>query len=348
MEVAAEYVAGGHGIDIGGDWYSAIALDDDTFGFVVGDVSGHGIDAVAEMARARFTLRAYLFDGASPEAALEKCARQFDISTDGHLVTALVGVGNRRTGDVTVASAGHPPPVLLSEGTATFVDVSPGVPLGAGRSSYRSTTFTMSPGSTLIVYTDGLVERRGEAIEAGMQRLLGTVEPVAGLPLADLIDAALTAHEHNEVADDVAVLALRRGDPATVRLRADARAPAVARAFVADAVVDTHVPEGVRDDAVLMASELVTNAVKSGASHVSVNLDLSPERLVLVVDDDGSGWPTLLDADDEATGGRGLAIVDHLADEWEVIPREHGKRVRAVRSLSAGATTQPVPSRPSG
>ena len=338
IEVAAEYVAGGHGIDIGGDWYSAIALDDETFGFVVGDVSGHGIDAVAEMARARFTLRAYLFDGAAPEAALEKCARQFDITTDGHLVTALVGVGNRRTGEVTVASAGHPPPLLLTEGTAAFVRVSPGLPLGAGLSSYRSTTFAMPPGSTLIAFTDGLVERRGEAIEAGMQRLLETVGPLRGLPLTEVIVAALTAHEETEVADDVAVLALRRDDPGTMRLRADARAPAAARAFVAGSAAETDVPDDVREDVVLMASELVTNAVKSGATQIVVTLDLSPERLVLVVDDDGSGWPTMLETDDEATGGRGLAIVDHLADEWEVVPRPEGKRVRAVRALVAGTT----------
>ena len=100
LQVAAEYTAGVKGIDIGGDWYSLIGIGDDNFAFVVGDVSGHGVDAVAEMARARFTLRAYLIDGNPPHVALEKCSRQFDIANDGHIVTVIAGVGNVRTGEV--------------------------------------------------------------------------------------------------------------------------------------------------------------------------------------------------------------------------------------------------------
>jgi serine phosphatase RsbU (regulator of sigma subunit) len=210
VEIAAEYVAGGQGLDIGGDWYSAIALDEERFGFVVGDVSGHGIDAVAEMARARFTLRAYLFDGASPGAALEKCGRQFDISTDGHLVTALVGVGNRRTGAMTVASAGHPSPVLLTDGRARVVQLPVGVPLGTGWSSYASTDFEMPQGSTLVAFTDGLVERRGEAIDVGIQRLVSALEPLHDRELPDVISTVLDSLVTTDTSDDIAVLAIRR------------------------------------------------------------------------------------------------------------------------------------------
>ena len=148
-----------------------------TFAFVVGDVSGSGMDAVAEMARARFTLRAYLFDGDGPATALEKCARQFDVTTDGHIVTVLVGVGNRRTGEVTVANAGHPLPLLVADPEASFVPMTVGLPLGAGLGTYESSTFTMPVGATLIAYTDGLVERRDENIDAGMRRLLETAHP---------------------------------------------------------------------------------------------------------------------------------------------------------------------------
>ncbi len=96
-------------------------MGEDDFAFVVGDVSGHGIDAVAEMARARFTVRAYLVDGDSPQAALEKCSHQFDITTDGHMVTVVAGVGNRRTGELTVASAGRPAPLLVhADGSTEF------------------------------------------------------------------------------------------------------------------------------------------------------------------------------------------------------------------------------------
>jgi serine phosphatase RsbU (regulator of sigma subunit) len=210
MEVSSEYVAGAQGIDIGGDWYSAIAVGAESFAFVVGDVSGNGIDAVAEMARARFTLRAYLFDGDGPATALEKCSRQFDIATDGHIITVLVGVGNWRTGEITVANAGHPLPLLVSDPGASFVPMPVGLPLGAGPTGYDSATFTMPVGATLIAYTDGLVERRAETIDAGMGRLLETVPPLATRPLETFVGDLLTSMRDEGTTDDIAVLALRR------------------------------------------------------------------------------------------------------------------------------------------
>jgi serine phosphatase RsbU (regulator of sigma subunit) len=210
MAISSEYVAGAQGIDIGGDWYSAIAVGDETFAFVVGDVSGNGVDAVAEMARARFTLRAYLFDGDGPATALEKCSRQFDVATDGHIVTALVGVGNSRTGEVTVANAGHPLPVLVSAQESSLVPMPVGLPLGAGPCTYDSATFTMPMGGTLVAYTDGLVERRGEDLDAGLRRLLEAVLPLAVRPIRSFVDDLLVAMRDEATTDDIAVLALRR------------------------------------------------------------------------------------------------------------------------------------------
>jgi serine phosphatase RsbU (regulator of sigma subunit) len=210
MEISSEYVAGAQGIDIGGDWYSAIAVGEDTFAFVVGDVSGNGVDAVAEMARARFTLRAYLFDGDGPATALEKCSRQFDVTTDGHIITVLVGVGSSRTGEFTVANAGHPLPVLVSDREASLVPMPVGLPLGAGPGTYDSSTFTMAVGTTLLAYTDGLIERRTEDIDAGLRRLIETVQPLATHPLPTFVTEVVTSMRDEDTADDIAVLALRR------------------------------------------------------------------------------------------------------------------------------------------
>jgi serine phosphatase RsbU (regulator of sigma subunit) len=210
IEVSSEYVAAAKGIDIGGDWYSIIAVGEEHFAFVVGDVSGHGVDAVAEMARARFTLRAYLFDENGPEAALEKCSRQFDITKDGHIITVLVGVGNWRTGVVTVANAGHPLPVLASSTGAQFIQMPVGPPLGAGPCSYDTSTFTIPTGSTVIAYTDGLVERRTEDIDTGLRRLIDTVGPLVTHPLQSFIDEVLSSMRDTDTADDIAVLAFRR------------------------------------------------------------------------------------------------------------------------------------------
>lgn len=215
LDIASEYLAGTQGVDIGGDWYSIIGLDDDdTFGFVVGDVSGHGVDAVAVMAHARFTLRAYLIDGKSPSDALEKCSRQFDITVDGHMTTAVVGVGNWRTGEVTLANAGHPAPLHITDAGAEFVTIPTGPPLGTGRSTYRSTTIWLRPGEALLAYTDGLIERRGEPIDLGMDRLRAVVGSDPRGPIHDLVQRALVALHHEDAADDIAVLGIRRhGSP---------------------------------------------------------------------------------------------------------------------------------------
>lgn len=210
IEIASQYVAGAQGVDIGGDWYSVIGVDDDRFAFVVGDVSGHGVDAVAVMAHARFTLRAYLVDGDSPQQALEKCSRQFDIAADEHMITAVVGIGNWRTGEFVMASAGHPPPLLVTADQVDYLESPVGPPLGIGRSSYKTATFTMPADSTLILYTDGLIERRTEDIDAGMQRLIAVVAPIAGDPLESLLDQVLASLRDEDAADDIAVLALRR------------------------------------------------------------------------------------------------------------------------------------------
>jgi serine phosphatase RsbU (regulator of sigma subunit)/type II secretory pathway pseudopilin PulG len=210
VELASEYIAGARGLDIGGDWFSIIDLPDSTrFGFVVGDVSGRGVDAVAVMAHARFTIRAYLLDDDDPATVLAKCAPQFDIATDGHMVTALVGVGDWRTGELTLASAGHPPPALVTAGGVSFVDVTPGRPLGTGADPYPTTTITMTPGATLLCYTDGLVERRGEDIDAGMERLAGVLAPMADRPVDELVAHALHVLRHDDAADDIATLAIR-------------------------------------------------------------------------------------------------------------------------------------------
>lgn len=210
LEIASEYVAGTQGIDIGGDWYSVIGISDDEFAFVVGDVSGRGVDAVAVMAHARFTIRAYLVEGHSPSVALEKCSHQFDISADGHITTALVGVGNWRTGRVTIANAGHPLPLMLADSGTTYIGMPVGPPLGVGPATYDSMTFDLSLGTSLLLYTDGLIERRTEDIDIGMDRLAETAHPLAHEPLALLLTEILAALRDDDASDDIAMLALRR------------------------------------------------------------------------------------------------------------------------------------------
>lgn len=208
LDAAIKYVAGTSGVDIGGDWYNFVALDGNRFAFVIGDVSGKGIDAVAVMARARFTLRAYLMRGDSPDHVLSESSPQFDVGEDGHIATTIVGVGDWSTGRITVANAGHCPPLLLGESGPRFVDLATGPPLGVGRFTYLPTTFQLAPGDVLFCYTDGLIERRDEDIDVGMARLASTVTAEHGSVDA-LVEHAVDALRVREAPDDIAVLAFR-------------------------------------------------------------------------------------------------------------------------------------------
>jgi len=216
LQIAARYVAGAAGVDIGGDWYSLIPVDDHIFAFVVGDVMGRGVGAATVMARLRFTLRAYLLEGHPPDVALTMCARQLDITTDGHFATVLAGVGDTRTRQVTLANAGHLNPLQVTGSGCAYLATELGPPLGIRETTYAPATVTMPPGSTLLAFTDGLVERRGENIEDGMARLA----TAAGGPapsLDGLLSGLVAELAQDGVEDDIAVLAFRwTGDGAGV------------------------------------------------------------------------------------------------------------------------------------
>lgn len=344
VELATEYVAGARGLDIGGDWYSIIGLDETRYGFVVGDVSGRGVDSVAVMAQARFTIRAYLVDGDGPSAALEKCAPQFDIGRDGHMTTVLVGVGDWRTGEVTLANAGHPPPVLLSGDGASLVEVPPGRPLGTGPAAYPSVTVQMPPGSTLFCYTDGLVERRGEDIDAGLDRLVRVLLEAGPGSVDRLVEHALGTMRSDDAPDDIAVLALRwTGERMRTDLPGDVSAPAAARRFVAAAFADRSGDDSPRpDDLALVVSELVTNAVRAGATRIGVELLVAEHGVELRVDDDASGWPTPRLAEEGDLDGRGLQIVEVVADAWHTTELSRGKQVTVTWSSAERADARPT------
>ena len=130
MEFGVRYVPGAHGVDIGGDWYSVVALDDTHFGFVIGDVSGHGIKAASVMAALRFTIRALVVEGNSPAEVLEKCSTQVMPLIGGHIATVLIGIADIATREVTLANAGHLNPLLITPDAAEFVTTKVGVPVG--------------------------------------------------------------------------------------------------------------------------------------------------------------------------------------------------------------------------
>ncbi|HET7902378.1 MAG TPA: PP2C family protein-serine/threonine phosphatase [Candidatus Nanopelagicales bacterium] len=208
LEIASRYVAGAQGVDVGGDWYSVIRLEGDRVGFVVGDVSGRGIGAAVVMARLRFTIRAYLVEGHSPSTTLEMCSRQFDIDEDGHFTTVLVGIADLATRSVELANAGHFAPLMVCSDRTEYLPTLPGPPIGIGAQAYTSSTTTMPPGSTLVAFTDGLIERRDEDLTVGLDRLASAVLAERD-GLENVLDHVLVELTGGGIEDDTAVLALR-------------------------------------------------------------------------------------------------------------------------------------------
>ena len=209
VEFAARYIPGESGIEVGGDWYSTIAIDDHRFAFVVGDVSGRGLASATIMAGLRFTIRAYASLAYSPERILEMASKEISIGSDGHFATVLVGLVDNDRREVTMANAGHLPALLLNSERSEFIEVPVGVPLGVGTPTYESVTIPIAPNTTLIAYTDGLVERRNEGLDAGLERLR-KVASVGAPWVGELVTSIVDDFFAEQIADDdTAILAIR-------------------------------------------------------------------------------------------------------------------------------------------
>jgi len=172
VETSVRYEAGVEGVDIGGDWYDLIALDDHRLLLVVGDVSGRGVRAAATMASLRYAIHAYAAQNDPPETILTKLSKLVSVGSTGQLATILCALVDVKARKLTVTSAGHLPPLLISDGTGTFIKGAVGVPIGVNTgATYTSTAVSTPPAATLLAFTDGLVERRGESIDTGLERL---------------------------------------------------------------------------------------------------------------------------------------------------------------------------------
>jgi serine phosphatase RsbU (regulator of sigma subunit) len=209
VETSARYEAGVKGVDVGGDWYDLIALDERRLLLVVGDVSGRGVRAAATMAALRFAIQAYAAENDPPDAILNKLSRLVNINRSGQLATILCALVDVEAHRLTVTSAGHLPPLLISEGRGTFIESEVGVPIGVrSGATYASTSVDTPPAATLLAFTDGLVERRGESIDAGLARLQRAAS-ANHAELDDLLSRLVEDVRRDGGDDDTAIAALR-------------------------------------------------------------------------------------------------------------------------------------------
>ncbi|MCP2340910.1 ATP-binding SpoIIE family protein phosphatase [Actinomadura rupiterrae] len=347
VEVHHRYLPGSRLVEVGGDWYESIALPGGRVALVVGDVAGHGVRAAVTMGRLRTAIHTLAGLDLPPAEALERL--DLLMSTLGerepHFATCAYVVYDAVTGRCEVASAGHLPPLIAPPGgAATYLDVPPAPPLGVGDGPVASREFTVEDGTTLFLYTDGLVENRGRDIDDGLarlQRVFDRVDEPTVPSLEDLCDGALGGVFDDRHRDDIAMLVarLRRipaSDHVSWELPAEPAAVRRARGLVRDRLDRWGLPE-LADSTVLLASELVTNAIRHAGGRVTLRL-VREGGLMCEVQDSSDGRPRVHGAFDPgepalAETGRGLHVVGRLARRWGVRRTATGKAVWCEQAL---------------
>lgn len=342
----------------GGDWYDVIPLSGARVALVVGDVTGHGIEAAATMGQLRTALRTLALQELEPDELLVRldetaaflARTRSPAGSDGSdaagefLATCLCVVYDPVSRTCTAARAGHPPPVLLGpDGSTTPFDVPAGPPLGADGAGYTSATITLPESSLLGLYTNGLVSTRGKDADATIARLVEVLaQPEQSL--GQLCDEAVYELMPARPQDD-AVLLLAR----TRALRAEyiTRWTLPNRRSVvstARRLVEHQLEDWGLEDAVftteLIVSELVTNAIRYGEGPIELRL-VYDRNLICEVSDASSTSPHMRQATESDEGGRGLFIVMQLSDRWGSRTSGNGKTIWSEQSLSRDTAADP-------
>lgn len=346
LEVAVRYQASEVDADVGGDWYDVIALEGGAVGLVMGDVEGHDLGAAALMGLVRSAVRAYALEGHPPAVVLAH-ANAFLAGLDlGRLVTVSYAHLHPLERLITTVSAGHPGVQACgSDGQVVDLPADVGPPLGVFPDGLRwpETTSTLPARCTLATFTDGLVERRGRDIDAGIERVREVLRQRCQASPDEVADALL-ASQHDGSHDDVAVLVGRlTAEESTSRSLSRRLPPTPASVFLArrssrQVLTAWGVDPATVATAELVLSELVTNAARHGEGPVEVRLALDEQVLRVEVGDDSHRTPpdVVEDVDDESTSGRGLLLVQELAARWGVDSEGLSKRVWAELDLPPG------------
>ncbi|GAA2138601.1 hypothetical protein GCM10009844_06720 [Nocardioides koreensis] len=341
LEVATYYRAGVEGTQVGGDWYDVIELGGGRTALVVGDVMGRGVKAAAVMGQLRAAVRAYARLDLPPADLLEFLDGLVrDLGPD-QIVTCLYAVFDPADRTLRFANAGHLPPIVVGGGGgATVLAAAEDPPLGVGLYNLRQDEVTLGPGTTVVLYTDGLVERRGEDLEWGIESLRGLSERLEG-ELAHAPETLVAGRLPEGPDDDVAILVARvdlagtpSGTTTGLRLGFESRQIDIsqARHAVAEHLRGIGAAEGVIEDAILVTSELLTNATLHAVPPIELRVIGDETEIRIEVHDHASYEPRKQRPDAEDEHGRGLQIVAALADRWGTRPTNAGKTVWCVLS----------------
>ncbi|WP_369254472.1 SpoIIE family protein phosphatase [Streptomyces sp. R35] len=350
-ETAGVYLPAGGGAGSSGDWYDAIALPSLRLALVAGDVVGHGMPASATMGRLRAAIQTLADLELEPDELLTRIADLIQRLAaeappgDHDIVggTCLYAVYDPVTRRCAIASAGHPPPVLVRpDGTAEVVGISPGPPLALSGMPYETTMIDVEPGSVLALYTDGLVERGDRDLGQGLRHLTDALAASCRPDRAlDETGRALLADLADQVPRDDATLLLARtravpaADTAHWEIPADPAAVSKAREWATRQLTMWGL-----DDLLfateLIVSELVTNAIRYGRPPMDLRL-IRHNVLVCEVTDSSSTQPRLRRARTTDEGGRGLFLVARLGGRWGCRHGQNGKTIWSEQAIQGCA-----------
>lgn len=341
LGLAARYVAGSADAQVGGDWYDVIPLRDGRTGLAIGDVVGHGLDAAAKMAALQNALRAYALDGLRPSLVLERMngfARELQ---GGPMATLLYAVVDPDAAQMRMASAAHPPPLVADPtGAVEYAEGPTGSPLGVVPfPTYDESVVALADGSTILLYTDGLVERPEESLDQGLEWLRGFVR-AASVDPEELCAALLKARFPSEPPrDDVALLAVHLEPLPEARIELTLSAEPESLALMRRALGRWLRAAGASDaetyELLVACGEACSNAIAHayppGEASYAVVAHRRDGGIEIDVRDYGS-WRKPR----AGSVGRGLKLITELIDDVEIDRGRSGTEVRMFRRL-AGA-----------
>ena len=340
LSVAARYLPAGEETRVGGDWYDVLELPGDSVGLVMGDVVSHGIRAASTMGQIRSAIRAYALDRESPGGTLTKLNTVMRGLDQRETATAVYSALDLVKRTFRFASAGHPPPLVIDPaGSARFLEEGRSVPLGAHAGThYREAVVQLEPGSTIVLYTDGLIERRGSSLNEGLERLVSEASgrPADPESLCDRLIGSLVGKEPPP--DDVALLAAHVVTVPDERLELELPCRPTTLAPLRRML--RHWLSGVRaspvelQDILVAVSEAATNAIEHAYGPIEASYRVegwrSEDRVTVTVTDSGS-W-----RERRGVGrGRGTHLMRGLMDGFELHASGAGTVVELERRLGS-------------
>jgi serine phosphatase RsbU (regulator of sigma subunit)/anti-sigma regulatory factor (Ser/Thr protein kinase) len=345
VELAARYLPGSAELDVGGDWFDALQLPDGKLGLVVGDVVGKGVQAAATMAQLRNATRAFSLERLKPASVLMRLNRLADEMLDTSFATLAYLWLDPVSRICRMASAGHPPPLVATpDGRVELLEKVRGLPLGTGmQARYRQETVELPAGSIVLLYTDGLVERRGQSIDDGLELLRSEVASAPKDP-DRLLEHILTyVVGSGERGDDIALLAARVLPVAPQPLELHVAGRLASMDLVRDALrtwlAGVEVDRSTGEDVVLATWEACANAIEHAVEPqvdlVAVTAELEDGRIRITVSDSGRWAPPST----RENRGLGLRLIESLMTTVEVDESDRGTTVTLEKAFTDAATT---------